>query len=56
VHCASLHVAIGPGADPSAVLQEVEERLRAEHIEHATIQIEVRSAADCGPLARHRRA
>jgi len=53
VHCASLHVAIGPGADPSAVLQEVEERLRAERIDHATVQIEVRSAADCGPLARH---
>jgi cobalt-zinc-cadmium efflux system protein len=56
VHCASLHVAIGPGADPSAVLREVEERLRTERIDHATVQIEVRPAADCGPLARHRRA
>lgn len=54
VHCASLHVAIGAGADPSAVLREVEERLRSEqHIEHATIQIEVRSPGDCGPLTRH---
>jgi len=54
VHCASLHVAIGLDADPSSVLRDVEEKLRTEqHIEHATIQIEVREAADCGPLARH---
>ncbi len=54
IHCASLHVAIGPGADPSDVLRGVEEKLRTEqHIEHATIQIEVREPADCGPLAHH---
>jgi len=54
IHCASLHVAIGSDADPSEVLKAVEETLRTEqHIEHATIQIEVREPADCGPLARH---
>jgi len=54
VHCASLHVAIESDTDPSAVLRAVEERLRTEqHIEHATIQIEVREPAECGPLARH---
>ena len=54
VHCASLHVAIGSDTDPSAVLREVEDRLRAEqHIDHATIQIEVRPPGDCGPLTRH---
>lgn len=54
VHCASLHVAIGPGTDSSAVLREVEEKLRTDHhVEHATIQIEVREPAECAPLARH---
>jgi cobalt-zinc-cadmium efflux system protein len=54
IHCASLHVAIGPSADPSGVLRAVEESLRTEqHIEHATIQIEVREPAECGPLARY---
>ena len=54
VHCASLHVAIESDTDPSAVLRAVEERLRTEqHIEHATIQIEVRAPAECGQVARH---
>ncbi len=54
VHCASLHVAIAPGSDASAVLREVEAKLRADHhVEHATIQIEVREPAECAPLARH---
>jgi len=54
VHCASLHVAIAPDTDPSAVLRAVEEKLRTDHhVEHATIQIEVREPAECAPLARH---
>lgn len=54
VHCASLHVAIAPGTDPSAVLRAVEEKLRTDHhVEHATVQIEVREPAECAPLARH---
>jgi cobalt-zinc-cadmium efflux system protein len=54
VHCASLHVAIAPGGDASAVLREVEARLKADHhVEHATIQIEIREPAECAPLARH---
>ncbi|HET9795409.1 MAG TPA: cation diffusion facilitator family transporter [Thermoanaerobaculia bacterium] len=54
VHCASVHVAVAPGTDGSAVLRKVEERLRADHhVEHATIQIEVREPAECAPLVRH---
>lgn len=54
VHCASLHVAIGPETNGSAVLRAVEERLRAEgSIDHATIQIEVREPEECAPLVRH---
>jgi cobalt-zinc-cadmium efflux system protein len=54
VHCASLHVAIGADANPSSILREVEDALRREqHIDHATIQIEVREEVECGPLAGH---
>ncbi len=54
VHCASLHVAVAPGCDPSAVLRKVEDRLRTDHhVEHSTIQIELREPAECAPRVRY---
>ena len=54
VHCASLHVAILPAANPSQVLTSVQDSLlREKHIEHATIQIEVCAPEECEPALRH---
>ncbi|MGH9442520.1 MAG: cation diffusion facilitator family transporter [Thermoanaerobaculia bacterium] len=53
VHYASLHVAIPPGADSSRVLMRIQDCLREKHIEHATIQIEVRESSECDPAPRH---